>query len=488
MSAFPSPTAFPHAGIHPRFQPPTATNLHRAPSRPALPRVALIVTGDGPLGSSVAETLSGLRWEVQTAATAAEMFCRIDARVPAVCFLDSWLPDLQVRECVRELGRQYPEVDIFALDGSDLGAAAATGPFRAEALHALREAQGRLDAPAWKRSLPAQEILRRYEEPAPQSEAHGLAGERAASPGSWLPALSAPTPANPEQAQAREQAQGRGKSPETGALTGETTPARRQRQTAGTEAALPEFVGTDCRMLEVSRRIRLVAHRKTAVLVHGPSGTGKELVARALHRLSGRAAGPLVAINCAAIPEALIEAELFGHARGAFTGATHSRTGRVEAAAGGTLFLDEIGELPLAVQGKLLRFLESGELQRVGENETVRVDTRVVAATHRRLGAMAAEGTFRLDLLHRLSVFLIQTPALAGRPQDIDALLDAELSRLGAEEATKCLSVAAREKLHCYPWPGNVRELQHTVERAWILSGECAVIDEDCVDFGEALF
>ena len=484
MSPFASPSAPSYTEAGPALPTRPLPHFHGASSRhavsPKLPRRALIVTGDGPFCSAVAETLKSLRWEVQTATTAAEMFCRIDTAVPAVCFLDSWLPDLQVRECVRELGREHPEVDIVTLDGSDLGASAVAGPFRAEALHALREAQGRLDAPAWKQSLPAQEILRRYEEPAGAGTSNRFAHQGAENSGSSLRTASSSS-----AFAAAAQPQPASQAPQSSAgLGAEAAPCRNP---APTEAALPEFLGSDPRMLEVSRRIRLVAHRKTAVLVHGPSGTGKELVARALHRLSGRAAGPLVAINCAAIPEALMEAELFGHARGAFTGATHSRVGRIEAAAGGTLFLDEIGELPLPVQGKLLRFLESGELQRVGENETVRVDTRVVAATHRKLGAMAAEGTFRLDLLHRLSVFLIQTPALAGRQQDIDMLVDGELGRLGAEEAPKCLSAAAREKLRAYPWPGNVRELQHTVERAWILSGNSDSISEDCVDFGEAL-
>src|SRR6202000_1566446 len=154
---------------------------------------------------------------------------------------------------------------------------------------------------------------------------------------------------------------------------------------------LPELIGNAPAMLEVSRRVRLVAPRSTPVLIEGPTGSGKELVALALHRLSPRARKPFVAINCAAIPEALLEAELFGHTRGAFTGATHGRTGRIEAADGGTLFLDEIGEMPLALQAKLLRFVECGELQRVGDNESVRVDVRILAATHRPLARNASE-------------------------------------------------------------------------------------------------
>src|SRR5208283_2970105 len=153
---------------------------------------------------------------------------------------------------------------------------------------------------------------------------------------------------------------------------------------------LPELIGDAPCMLEVSRRIRLVAPRMTPVLIEGPTGSGKELVAEALHRLSTRNRKPFVAINCAAIPETLLEAELFGHTRGAFTGAVQGRTGRIEAADGGTLFLDEIGEMPLGLQSKLLRFVECGELQRVGDNETVKVDVRILAATHRPLAAHAS--------------------------------------------------------------------------------------------------
>jgi transcriptional regulator with PAS, ATPase and Fis domain len=193
-----------------------------------------------------------------------------------------------------------------------------------------------------------------------------------------------------------------------------------------------------------------------------------------------------VALNCAAIPEALLEAELFGHTRGAFTGAVQGRIGRLEAAHGGTLFLDEIGELPLALQAKLLRFVECGELQRVGENEPVRVDVRIVAATHRQLGKMASAGTFRADLYYRLSVFLIQTPALADRRNDITLLAHHALCRLGRNEPAKTITPEAMVLLLDHSWPGNVRELEHTIERAWILSETSASIGVDDIDFGEA--
>jgi DNA-binding NtrC family response regulator len=238
-------------------------------------------------------------------------------------------------------------------------------------------------------------------------------------------------------------------------------------------------------MLELGRRIELVAARKTPVLVQGPTGTGKELVARALHRLSDRAAKPFVALNCAAIPEALLEAELFGHARGAFTGAVQRRVGRIEAAQGGTLFLDEIGEMPLALQSKLLRFLENGELQRVGENDPVYVDVRIVAATHQPLARRAKEGSFRADLFYRLAVFLVATPSLSDRAEDVPVLAEHFLEKTTSNGLPKRLSKEALHMLQAHSWPGNVRELQHVVERAVILSEDRSEILASDIEFSE---
>jgi DNA-binding NtrC family response regulator len=237
-------------------------------------------------------------------------------------------------------------------------------------------------------------------------------------------------------------------------------------------------------MLEVSRRIRLVAPRSTPVLIEGPTGSGKELVAEALHRLSQRSRKPFVAINCAAIPEALLEAELFGHTRGAFTGAVQGRIGRIEAADGGTLFLDEIGELPLSLQSKLLRFVECGELQRVGDNETVKVDVRIVTATHQPLAQQAQKGGFRPDLYYRLAVFLIRTPSLAEHSEDLPLLVNHFLARMGREAPLKRVDQSALAKLTGHGWPGNVRELEHVLERGAILAGGEAVMTAREIDFG----
>jgi transcriptional regulator with GAF, ATPase, and Fis domain len=226
-----------------------------------------------------------------------------------------------------------------------------------------------------------------------------------------------------------------------------------------------------------------VAPRSATVLIEGETGVGKEVVAAAVHRLSARAAKPMTVLNCAAIPEALLEAELFGHTRGAFTGAVQSRTGRIEAADGGTLFLDEIGEMPAAVQAKLLRFLECGELQRVGENGVVRVDVRVIAATHQDLEQRVAEGQFRLDLYHRLAVFPLEVPALRERMEDLEALTEHILGRLGAEMPRKRMSVGTLDVLRQHNWPGNVRELAHVLERAVILAGEAPVIAAEHVRY-----
>lgn len=235
---------------------------------------------------------------------------------------------------------------------------------------------------------------------------------------------------------------------------------------------LPGMIGRCAAMQEIYRLARLVAPRDTTVLITGETGTGKELVARAIHQLSQRAAGPFVVVNCAAIPETLLEAELFGHVRGAFTGAVQSRLGRIHAAHGGTLFLDEAGELPLAMQAKLLRFLQCGEVQRLGSPDVFRVDVRVIAATNADLAELVARRQFRADLYWRLAVFPLPLPPLRDRREDIVPLAETFLERLCSEAGLppKRLSAGARALLQRYSWPGNVRELQHAIERAFILA------------------
>ncbi len=247
---------------------------------------------------------------------------------------------------------------------------------------------------------------------------------------------------------------------------------------------LPGMIGTSEVMQKVYRMVRLVASRNTTVLVAGPTGTGKELVARALHALSPRSSKPLIVVNCAAIPETLLESELFGYTRGAFTGAVQSQLGRIPAAHGGTLFLDEVSELPLGMQAKLLRFLEQKEIQRLGATDVTRVDVRVVAASNVDLAARAARGEFRQDLFFRLSAFPIELPQLAQRRSDIVPLAQYFLSCMAAalELPSPKLSDESTRILEAHPWPGNVRELQHVMERASILieSGDTVEAEHLC--------
>jgi len=235
---------------------------------------------------------------------------------------------------------------------------------------------------------------------------------------------------------------------------------------------LPGMIGTSEPMVRLYRLARLVAPRLTTVLVTGPTGSGKELVARALHKLSPRANRPFAVVNCAAIPEALLESELFGYVRGAFTGAVQSQVGRVQAAQGGTLFLDEIGDLPLSLQSKLLRFLEQKEIQRLGSPEVFRVDVRVIAATNSDLGQRVVSHEFRKDLYYRLSAFPLELPPLAARGSDILPLARFFIASLAASthSAAPTLDQSAIRMLERHNWPGNVRELQQVLERAYILA------------------
>ena len=448
-------------------------------------RTALVASADRSFRQRLAQILTGLRWHVREAEGGAQAWAEAESAAPEAMIVDSWLPDLDLSEFLRDFKGRFPHVDLVAA----LGTAAQEsprGPYRQELLYALRCCQD-TDTAAWNvaptlnKSTPEHDRTHHDGndidgthvapwpippvEPLNVDAASSLVqgavsgpGEGATAPAQTLPGVSNPIP------------------PESDQRPHGTDPVSCDR--------LPELIGNAPCMLEVSRRIRLVAPRLTPVLIEGPTGSGKEIVAEALHRLSPRSRKPFVAINCAAIPEALLEAELFGHTRGAFTGAVQGRTGRIEAADGGTLFLDEIGEMPLALQSKLLRFVECGELQRVGDNETVKVDVRIVAATHRPLAKHTLTGSFRPDLYYRLAVFLIRTPSLTEHCQDLPRLVDHFMNRLGRETPVKRVDSGALAKLSAHDWPGNVRELEHVLERGVILAGEEPVLTSREIDFG----
>jgi DNA-binding NtrC family response regulator len=414
-------------------------------------RTVVLASADQGLRERLRRSLAGLRWQVREAGGGAEAMAFLEASRPEALLVDSWLPDLEVSEFAGQIRELYPGIELLRVDGG-VETGGTRSPRRNELLHALREAQEMPldDTAAWA-AAPVT---------VPANGPRGALPERdGAGPAARvLPLLR----------------------PEEGRASGVR---REQIREEWSTTALPEMVGQSEPMRELARLIRLVAPRSATVLIEGETGTGKEVVAKAVHRLSSRVAKPFVVLNCAAIPESLLEAELFGHTRGAFTGAVQSRTGRIEAAHGGTLFLDEIGEMPLALQAKMLRFLECGELQRVGDNETVRVDVRVIAATHQPIEALSSavgmERTFRLDLYHRLAVFPVEVPALRDRMDDLPLLVEHFLEQMGQEAPRKRLSAAALTKLLEYEWPGNVRELMHVLERGTILCGERAQIDED---------
>jgi len=252
---------------------------------------------------------------------------------------------------------------------------------------------------------------------------------------------------------------------------------RLQRELAS-RGVLGELIGDSPAMQEVFQIIQQTAPTKATILITGESGTGKELVARAIHGLSPRSGGPFFAVNCAAIPEALIESELFGHERGAFTGAAERRAGYFELARGGTLLLDEIGEMPMSTQAKLLRVLEERRVRRLGASKEIDLDVRLVASTSRSLPAEIAKGNFREDLYFRLNIFEVQLPPLRERKQDIVPIA-AELIRM-LNERHDCrvtdLSPEVVALFQRYDWPGNVRELRNVLERAVILAGEGTIL------------
>lgn len=332
----------------------------------------------------------------------------------ATVLLDRWLPDLEAEELAAQIRSSHPWLRVEVVDSRASGRGAprlAAGGAAPAAFAGLRTGAG----------SGTEEGL------APATAAAGVAAPRA----------------------------------------GEE--ARRRRA-----EPLPGMLGRSAAMERFFHLARLVARRDTTLLITGESGTGKELVARAAHELSARAGQPWVVMNCAAIPDALIEAELFGHARGAFTGAVQARVGRAHAAHRGTLFLDEIGELPLGLQAKLLRFLQEGEVQRLGASDVFKVDARVIAASNGDLKQKVAKGEFRQDLYYRLAIFPLELPPLRARRGDAALLAREFLAEFARRENLPLarLSAATLSVIEAYAWPGNVRQLRHAIERAAILAAD----------------
>jgi DNA-binding NtrC family response regulator len=465
-------------------------------------RTVVLASADSDFRQRLYRQLTAMRWEVRLATGGAEAMAQLETAGAEALLVDSWLPDLEVGEFTAQMRGRHPGMDLLRIDGG-FEESGARSPRRNELLHALRHAQaeasgGSTERPAWAGAPVAAPQTSAADQLAPRDERAAAAQEvaeylrtrRSVSSRQGVDETADVEifgEAGVEDATgetAGPEIEGRLGSldadhtrlagpwlaaPELGAIGGRANGVGVVAARANA-MALPDVIGESAGMRELARMVRLVAPRSTTVLIEGATGTGKELVAKAVHRLSARASKPFVVLNCAAIPESLLEAELFGHTRGAFTGAVQSRTGRVEAANGGTLFLDEIGEMPLALQAKMLRFLESGEIQRVGGNETVRVDVRVVAATHQPLKQRTAERAFRLDLYHRLAVFPVSVPALCERMEDVPSLATFFLERLGEEMPVKRLSAGALKRLMEHDWPGNVRELAHVLERATILA------------------
>ena len=376
----------------------------------------------------VLESLRSPVRRFEQATGGAEALVHLESGFWQVLFLDRRLPDLDAEELSQTVRQRFPGIEVVLLDPeSDAESAAAEK--KANLLPDMRHVADPATA-----HVEADALLRLRSEPGPAERSSEMDGAE-------------------DELQA---------------------PARAAHSVR--EAPLPGMIGNSRIMQPVYRLARLLAPRNTTVLITGPTGCGKEIVARAIHHLSPRAGRTFAVVNCAAIPDTLLEAELFGYARGAFTGAMQSYAGRIQAAQGGTLFLDEIGEMPLSLQPKLLRFLEQKELQRLGSAEVVRVDARVISATNAHLLTLVREGKFREDLYYRLCGFPIDIPPLRDRSEDIAQLAAHFLGKYASRLPAPQLSAPALQLLKTQPWAGNIRELQNVIERALILSEDQAVI------------
>jgi DNA-binding NtrC family response regulator len=374
-------------------------------------RLSTIVTSSDPVfRQQILQQLAARSCFAEEACGGAEALELLESGKCRTLLLDRCLPDLEVNELVGTVRARHPDVEVLVLDSQAAKATAGESPSLAVGSNELFQL---------------------------------LQGSREARIPAELPEPVLRPPAH-------------------STVSGEDS------------EPLPGMTGHSPSLRRVYRLARLVAARQTSVLLTGETGTGKELVARALHALSPRRDRPFAVVNCAAIPEPLLEAELFGYNRGAFTGAFQSRLGRIQIAQGGTVLLDEIGDLPLSMQAKILRFLQEGEIQRLGSAETSRVDVRVVAATNANLARLVKEGRFREDLYYRVSVFPIEIDPLRLRREDI-APLSAHFLALFCQEAhvpAKAFSPQAARALEQHIWPGNVRELRQVIERAFILAEE----------------
>jgi DNA-binding NtrC family response regulator len=404
----------------------------------------LIASANDALRQSLVQTFQGNQCFAEEALGGADALAKLEAGECRFLLLDRLLPDLDSEELSAMVKSRYPGVHVVMLD-SHSG-------------RPLTEMSGNAEAARIVALLRAGSVS-----PASAARTGAIPSLITSNIPPKMPAASVRSSAADSRLQAHPLA------------TFGTSP-----QSDNAEP-LPGLVGNSAAMRRMYRLARKVAPRKTPVLILGGTGTGKELVSRAIHQLSPRASRPMVVINCAAIPETLLESELFGYARGAFTGAAQSRVGRIHAAHGGTLFLDEIGDMPLNLQAKLLRVVESGEVQRLGTAEVFRVDVRIVAATNADLERKLEENTFRRDLFYRLSVFPIELPPLMRRTEDILPLAEFFLAQ-AAPHAAK-LSPAAVDALRQHSWPGNVRELRHVIERASILAEETGLIYPEHIVF-----
>jgi DNA-binding NtrC family response regulator len=380
---------------------------------------AIVASANKEFRERILKRLGTRSWTVEEALGGAEALSLVEDGAFKALFLDRWLPDLDVSELVDIIKARHPQVQVLVV-GSEV-----------EERHLV------------ERLSPPKDLLLDFPDVQESRECEIEAGGLRQRPAG---------------------------------TAGIVTEVKR-------EEPLPGMMGSSGAMQRSYHLARLVIPRDTTVLIMGETGTGKELMARAIHNLGPRARQPFVIVNCAAIPETLLESELFGYSRGAFTGAFQSRLGRIHSAHGGTLFLDEVGGLPLGMQGKLLRFLQEGEVQRLGSPDVFRVDVRVIAATNVDLARAMAEGRFNDALYYRLCVYPIELAPLRERREDILPLAAHFLDSFCRAAAVPCKSIAfeVARALEAYSWPGNVRELQHIIERAFILSERMPVLRSECV-------